>query len=241
MRIVGAVAAALGALLVARPAHAIGLCDPDGHFCVQVDATSAIACDLTRLGGLDPQTCRPEDQPVRERMRAASPQPFAALILRFDGWQVFLVVVRHPALPEIAESDLDAHAREVNAKMDTRQKADVVATPRLSRSHDVQTIRFDRQWSYEAQRLEEIDIEVRASDAAYIVSARGPVGPQLPAFAENVMSTLDAVPARRTNGPGEALTWLLRALLAAGAIAIAVVWLGRRKNRGVGAQDLWPR
>jgi hypothetical protein len=55
------------------------------------------------------------------------------------------------------------------------------------------------------------------------------------------MSTLDAVPARRTNGPGEALTWLLRALLAAGAIAIAVVWLGRRKNRGVGAQDLWPR
>jgi hypothetical protein len=241
MRIVVAAALALMATLVATPAHAAGLCDPDGHFCVQVDTTSALACDLMRLGGLDAQTCRSEDLEVRDRVRAKSPRPFAALLLRFDGWQVFLVLVRHPALPEIAEADLDAHAREVNAKMDIAQKADVVATPRLSRSHDVQTIRFDRKWSWEGQRLEEIDIEVRASDASYIVSARGPAVPQLSAFADSVMSTLDAVPASRTGGPGEALTWLLRAVLAAAAIAIAVVWLGRRKNRGVGAQDLWPR
>jgi hypothetical protein len=241
MRIAVALAFAVMTILVAAAAHADGLCDPDGHFCVQVDTTSAIACNLLRLGGLDAQTCRPEDLPVRERMRAANPHPFAARIFRFDGWQAFVVVVRHPALPELEEADLDAHAREVNAKMDKAQKADVVATPHLSRSHDVQTIRFARQWDYEGQRLEEIDVEVRASDAAYIVSARGPAGPQLSAFADSIMSTLDAVPASRTKGPGEALTWLLRAVLAAAAIAIAVVWLGRRKHRGAGAQDLWPR
>jgi hypothetical protein len=67
-----ALAVALGATLTlaAAPAQALGLCDPDGHFCLQLDATSAITCDLTRLGGLDHSTCAPQDVATRDQMRA---------------------------------------------------------------------------------------------------------------------------------------------------------------------------
>ena len=83
-------------------------------------------------------------------------------------------------------------------------------------------------------------MEVHASQGTYAVSFEGTAGQQLSTFADSAMATLDTVPASRTNGPGEALTWLLRACFAAAAIAIAMVWLGRRKGRGTHARDLWP-
>ena len=136
-------AAGLAATLVTMPALATGLCDPEGHFCVQVDTTGATSCDLTRPGGLDPQTCTREDLALRDQVRAAQWPIFGALVLRFDGWNVMVGVAKRPPTPEMSAAEVDTHARRVRAMAEASRKLDAFAPPRVSRIHDVQVIRLD--------------------------------------------------------------------------------------------------
>jgi hypothetical protein len=235
-------AAGLVATLAATPALATGLCDPDAHFCVQVDTTRAITCDLTRPGGLDPQTCMQEDLTLRDQVRAAQWPIFRALVLRFDGWHVLVGVAKRPPTPELSSADVDAHASRVRAMAEASRKLDVFAPPRMSRIRDVQVIRLDSVWTEGDDRVEEIAMEVHASQGVYAVSFQGPAGPELSAFADGVIGTLDTVPASRANRSSEAMKWLLGACGFAGAaIGYALVRLGQRKGRGIDARTLWPR
>jgi hypothetical protein len=233
--------AGVASILVATPAYATSLCDPDGHFCVQVDTTSAIACDLTTPGALDPRTCAREDLAIRDQVHAAQWPIFRALVLRFDDWNVVVGIAKHPAMPELSSTEIDAHAARVRAMAEAAHKLEAFAPPRTSRIHDVQVIRFDSVWNEGDHRVEEIDMEVHASQGEYMVSFEGPPGPRQAAIADSVIATLDTVPAVRTNGPGDALTWILRACVAAGVIAGILVWVSRRKGPSIDARTLWPR
>jgi hypothetical protein len=124
---------------------------------------------------------------------------------------------------------------------DASHKLDTFAPPRTSRVHDVQVIRFDSVWTEGDHRVEEIDMEVRASQGEYMVTFEGPPGPRQAAFADAVIATLDTVPVARTKGPAEALEWILRACVAAGVLAGILVWLSRRKGPSIDARTLWPR
>jgi len=238
-----ALAVALGSavVLVAQPALALGLCDPDGHFCIQVDATSATACDLTRPGGLDRHTCAAEDQAVRDRLRAGPVPPLRAFMLRFDSVFVLVAVSRLPAEPELADDELAARGSVIRANNERSVKFDAFAPPQASRIHDVQVIRFDSQWTLDGKAVEEVNYEVHARDAMYVVGFFGARGQPLAAFADSAIATVDALPASRPTGAGEALRWLLRGLFAAVVLAGAFLWLRRRKGNGMASADLWPR
>ena len=88
-------------------------------------------------------------------------------------------------------------------------------------------------------------MEVHASEGVYAVSFQGPAGPRMSAFADAVIGTLDAVPAGRGNGSGDAMRWWVyfcsAAGAAAGVMAVAMIRRGRRKGRAIDAQELWPR
>jgi hypothetical protein len=224
----------------AAPALALGLCDPRGHLCVQIDSASATVCDLTRLGGLDRRTCTAQDATLRDDLRTGKWPPFAAFVLRFDGGAMLVMASKQPARSELTEGELAAHAATIRAGVETTTKVDSFAPPRLERVHDVQVVRFDSQWTAKGQAMEELDAEVLANDAAYMVSFQGPAGQPLAALAESAMATLDALPASRGAGPGEAIKWGLRGLFAALVITAGMVWLGRRKS-GMASRDLWPR
>jgi hypothetical protein len=238
----GLVAIALGStlVLVAGPALALGLCDPKGHFCVQVDPASATVCDLTRLGGLDRRTCTAQDLALRDDLHGGKYPPFGAFVVRFESGAVLVMASKQPARSELTEGELAAHASTIRAGVESTTKVDAFAPPRLERVHDVQVVRFDSQWTAKGQAMEEVDAEVLASDAAYMVSVQGPAGPSLMVLANNVIATLDALPASRAAGAGEALKWGLRGVFAALAITGVLVWLGRRKS-GMASHDLWPR
>jgi hypothetical protein len=240
-------AAALTATLIATPALATGLCDPDAHFCVQVDTTKAITCDLTRPGGLDPQTCTQEDATLRDQIRAAQWPIFRALVLRFDGWQAVVGVAKRPPTPELSNAEVDEHGKRVRAMAEARRKLDSFAPPRMWHVDDVQVIRLDSVWTEGDHRFEEIAMEVHASQGVYGVSVQGPARPELSALADAVIGTLDTVPAGRSRPSSGAMMWFVRACGFAGAalgyalVRLAFRRLGQRKRRGIDAQTLWPR
>jgi hypothetical protein len=232
-------------LAASRSAGATGVCDPLPlhHFCVQMDTTSATVCDLLHPGGLD-DACDPSDVNLRDAVRRRPIPPLRALLVRFDDATFYFEVTRHEEAPELDQKDLAAHAREVRETTDrTGPVAAAFAPPVLSRVGGVQIVRFDRQWFQGAAgRMEEVDVEVRARDAMYTMSFQGRAGPRLVAFADAALATIDARPRLAATGAGDALAWIVRGALAAGAIAVLLIWLGRRKGRGPGidARQLWP-
>jgi hypothetical protein len=93
--------------------------------------------------------------------------------------------------------------------------------------------------------LRNIAYEVRARDAAYLVTFDAPDAnaAQLTSAADGAMATLDALPAKRAGGAGDGLVWLLRVVVAA-AVLVGIGWLVGRlrgRRRAFDSQDLWPR
>jgi hypothetical protein len=235
-RIAAPAVASLTVLLLARPAFALGVCDPDGHLCLQLDATSAQACDLTHKGELDPATCTADDADLRDEMARGGMPPMRALRLRFDEWQVYVTVVKHPEAPELPQEALEAHAQHLRAEMEKASgPVDVFAPPVLSRVHEVEVARFEREWVDGAARLQEIDAEVFSRDAMYMVTFQGIASPHIGAFADRTMATLDALPVKSDVRSGEAVTWGVRGLIVAAVIAVGLRWRGRRGGTPAGA------
>jgi len=222
--------APLTVLLFASQALALGVCDPDGHFCLQLDATSARVCDVMQRGGLDSASCTAEDAELRDGMTRVGLPPMLALRLRFDEWQVYVTVVKHPAASELAQADLEGHAQQLRAAMEQASgPIEVFAPPVISRVHDVQVARYERQWVDGDDRLDEVDVEVFSRDALYMVSFQGIAGPHVAAFADSTIRTLDSLPARSSARSGEAVTWGVRGLIAAAVIAVGLRWMSRRR------------
>lgn len=242
-RRIAALGMALAMLSYDGTARADGVCDPAGHFCVHIDTTSASVCDLLRPGGLDPDTCSMQDVERRDRARAYSPRPLRALTVRFDDWWTLTSVRRTDAGGEIGADAVTTQGRLVRAAIEPQvDSIDDFAAPSVRRIHDVQTIWFDTLATRAGNRAEQIDVEVRAADATYDLTFYGPPGARLHAFAENALGTLDALPARASHGPGEAVTWMVRGLVVAAILALVGWWVGKRKKgRGMGARELWPR
>lgn len=233
---------ALATLSTAATARAEGICDTAGHFCIQLDTTSASVCDLLRPGELDPNTCSVQDAERRERARQETPRPLRALTVRFDDWWVFAFVRRIGAGGEIGPDAIAAQARIVRGAIEQQTTTvDDFATPSVRRIRDVQTIWFDTSVTRAGNHGEELDVEVRAADASYVVTFHGPAGARLHAFAESAMATLDALPAQSSQGPGEAITWIVRALVIAVVLAVVGWWVTRKKGRGIDSRELWPR
>ncbi len=229
---------------MAAPAGATGLCDPEGHFCMQLDTTSASVCDLLRVGGLDPDTCSVQDAVRREVLRRSPLPQIRAFTVRFEDFWVLVAVGRTPVTGEVSEADLPEQATRAREAMERIGGAAVEqrAPPVIERIHDVQDIRFDWRFTLEGAALEEIAEEVRSRDATYAVTFQGPEGARLRAFAQASLATIDTLPARSVNGAGEAMTWLVRGAFLAVVLAAGGVWLSRRKGRGgMDARDLWPR
>jgi hypothetical protein len=239
---VAAAAAALATLSTAATARAAGICDPAGHFCVQLDTTSASVCDLLRPGELDPATCSVQDAERRERARKDTPRPLRALTVRFDDWWVFAFVRRIDAGGEIGPDAIAVQARTVRGFIEQQATSvDDFAPPSVRRIHDVQTIWFDTSATQAGNHVEQIDVEVRAADSSYVVSFHGPPGARLHAFAESAMATLDALPAKSSQGAGEAITWIVRGVVIAAILAVVGWWITRKKGRGLDSRELWPR
>jgi hypothetical protein len=233
---------AIAFVLAARTASAEGLCDPAGHFCMQIDTTSARVCDLLQRGGLDPDRCSVNDEERRESLRRAGGTPIAARVVRFDDFWVIVAVGRLDATDELSAADADAYAKLARVRAAPYIGADaVLGSPALARVHDVQTVRFEAQDVEGVAGRALVFDEVRAQDATYLVSFEGPAGPRLAAFSDSALATLDALPARSSAGPGEGLKWIARSVIAAVGLAGLAVWLGRKRRRGLDAHDLWPR
>lgn len=232
----------LASVVGASPALAEGVCDPDGHFCVQLDTTSASVCDLLRPGGLDPDQCSVVDAQRREALRKASLRTVRALMIRFDDFWVDAVVTKEPPLGERTQAEVEARAKEARERLSREANVDVsVDGTSVQRVRDVQVVRYLTRAPSEAGLAVVVD-DVYAADATYHVMLRGPEGARLGAFADAVTASIDAVPGRRAGGAGEAVTWLVRGLLVAVVLAAAGIALGRRKGRrGIAAGDLWPR
>jgi hypothetical protein len=261
-----AVAAAAAALVIAfaTTARAMGVCDPDGHFCMVVDATSARVCDVARPGKLDPATCDAGDESLRALTRRAelaergAVRMIAGLVIRFGDWRVLVCVTRRDAEPEIADDAgvaAFAHAAMDAANARARPSGWLLepsAPPALGRLHGVQVARLELRGESAGVdgvvRFSDILYEVRAETAVYDVSfsAREPLEggdpARLPAFAESTMATLDAIPMRRASA-ADAVTWIVRLALAGGGLAVLGLVGGRvlrRRRGGLTARDLWP-
>ena len=230
-------------LSLARPAAATGVCDPDGHFCIQIDATSAHVCDVLATRGLDRSECEPSDIELRETLRREQPAPVRALVIRFEDEHVFVEIDKHPPTPELQEAQLEEHARWMRSNLEARQHLDAFAPLRMARVHGVQTLRFDSQTTEGDEKLETIGVEVRAQPATYTVLFQGKREGRLVALADGAMTTIDALPMGSPSGAGDAVTWLLRGLAVAAVVVGIAWWVGRRRGRrlGIDARDLWPR
>lgn len=254
------VVALLGAVLATRSASATALCDPAGHFCIQVDTTSATACTPLRPGGWTPATCQASDGDARKYAKALDERTHGAvrmvdaLVARFDDMTTKVVLYRQAAQHE---ADGDAGAREAMKLWTGHLEharpagwlAEEVQPPTLSRVNGVQVARLETRLSSAgiggAIFSRDLAYEVRTRDAAYLVTfeAEDVNAARLSAMADGAMATLDAVPVESAKGAGEALVWLLRVVLAA-VVLVGLAWLvGRRKGRrgGLDSRDLWPR
>ncbi len=234
---------ALGVALVARPALAEGIFDPEGHFGFQIDTTSANVCNVREPGRLDPANCTQEDDAVRGKVRAHPPLPLRAVVVHYDDGAVLVSVARYEAQAELSPSGLQAHDRDIHARLAGAGMAlDESMPPTLRRFHDVQVARFGGRWVSGGVALASVVEEVRARDATYWVYFESGAGRDLATYADAALSTLDALPATSGHGAGEALMWLVRGVMS--AVGLAVGFLVVRRLRGGGgmdSRDLWPR
>jgi uncharacterized membrane protein len=118
---------------------------------------------------------------------------------------------------------------------------DTFAPATLSRVRDVQVVRLGSEWVVDGTRHQAVFVEVRAQDASYWVYFEGLAGQDVAGFADAALATLDALPASSSRGPGEALTWLVRGLIAAVVLAVVGIWAGHRRHRDREPRHLWPR
>ena len=252
--------AVVAAVLAARTASAASLCDPAGHFCLQIDTTSATVCRPLQPGGLNPESCSAADGEMRRSARKMDETTHGAiravdgLVLRFDDLAVSVLLIRRAAEPEAGG---DAGAREamtVWTQWFARSRpagwlVEEVQPPTLQRINTVQVGRLEMRLSSAgiggAVVLRNVTYEVRARDAAYLVSfdAAEPEAERLSAVAAASMATLDTIPVKSPTNAGDALTWLVRGAVAA-VVLVGVGWLvGRRRGRrpAIDSRDLWPR
>ena len=250
----------LPALLATRSVSAASLCDPAGHFCLQVDTTSAIVCRPLQPGGLTPESCvasdgetrkiaRRMDEVTRGGMRAVD-----ALIARFDDLSLSVLLIRRAAEPEVggdagAREAMRAWTRMFAASGPAGWLVEDVRPPTLLRINNIQVARGEMRLSSAgiggAVVIRDVAYEVRTRDAAYVVTFDAPdaEAERLSAVAAASMNTVDTLPVKSPANAGDALTWLLRGLVAAAAL-VGLGWLvGRRKGRrpGIDSRDLWPR
>jgi hypothetical protein len=242
-------------------AGATGLCDPGGHFCLHLDATSARVCTPLALETLDVAACDPGDGAIRDAARRMAVTTKGALrtvalaIVHADETTTVVMVMRRPAEPEVTG---DAGAQEALARYRSAFASaahagwlvEDVAPPGLDRIHGVQVARIESRMSTAgiggAIVARSVVYEVRAHDAAYLVAFDGDErdAAHVVAMADATMASLDTLPARTASGgPADALVWLLRALVAAVVLAAGFVLWGRRKGarRAMDPRDLWPR
>ncbi|HEY8091506.1 MAG TPA: hypothetical protein VIF09_26760 [Polyangiaceae bacterium] len=252
--------ALLASVMWGGKAGATGLCDPGGHFCLHLDAASARVCTPLALETLDVGGCDPGDGAVRDAARRMAVTTKGALravalaIVHADETTSVVMVMRRPAEPEVTG---DGGAQEAVARYRSAFASaahagwlvEDVAPPRLDRIRGVQVARIESRMSTAgiggAVVARSVIYEVRARDAAYLVAFDGDErdAAHLVAMADATMASLDAVPAHTTSGgPGDALVWLLRALVTAVVLAAGFVLWGRRKGgrRPIEPRDLWP-
>lgn len=232
--------------LTAGSAAATGLCDTAGHFCLQVDTTTATVCTPLRPGGLTRANCDTSDVEMRKAAKQMDEQTHGArrvvdvLVVRFEDWTARIMLVRRDAEPEVADGGAREALQPFTHGFERAGKAgwlvEEVAPPTLSRINGVQVARLEERLSSAGIGGTMIDrsvaYEVRTRDAAYVVifDAAEADARRLNAMAETAMSTLDALPMQSGAGPAEALTWLLRGLVAA-VVLIGVGWLVGRLRR----------
>jgi hypothetical protein len=260
MRPLVALVLALLASLTTRAASAMPLCDPAGRFCIQVDTTSAIVCTPLRPGGLTTATCVAADADARKLARRVDDAMHGAmrlvdsLVVRFDDWTVTVTLARRPAEPEVsgdggAREATSAWTRLLEGARPAGWLAEEVAPPTLSRINGVQVARSETRMSSAgiggAVTTRNITYDVRARDVDYLVmfDTDEREAARLTSMANTSLATLDALPVKSATGPGDALVWLLRGVVAA-LVLVGLAWLvGRRKGRrgGMDSRDLWPR
>jgi hypothetical protein len=260
MRPLVVVLVALVAVLATRAASATGLCDPAGHFCIQVDTTSATVCRPLRPGGLNPSDCGASDGEVRKlakRLAEATngaTRAVDALVARFDDLTATVVLSRRAAEPETGG---DAGAREALSGWTSLFAfarpagwlVEDVQPPTLSRVNGVQVARLETRLSSAgiggAMITRDIAFDVRTRDAAYLVTfdAAEADAARLSSVADAAMATLDALPVKSTTASGEGLVWLVRGVVAA-LVLLGLAWLlgrlGRRRG-AAGGRGVWPR
>ena len=243
-----AFALALAALLATRSAWATGLCDPAGHFCVQIDTTSATVCTPLRPGGLTPATCAASDGDLRKTAKSMDEATRGAvhavdgLVVRYDDLTMTVLLVRRAAEPEAggdagAREATSAWTRLLASARPSGWLAEEVQSPTLSRVNGVQVARLETRLSSAgiggAVVTRDLAYEVRTRDAAYLVTfdANDADAARLSSVADASMATLDALPVKSATSAGEGLLWLLRGVAAA-AVLVGLAWLlGRRRGR----------
>lgn len=235
-------AAILVVMLAVRPALAEGICDPEGHFCFQIDTTSAHVCNVREPGKLDPANCTQDDDAVRDKVRAHPPLPLRAVVIHSDDDAVLVSVARYEAHPELPPSGLQGHDRDIHARLAGAGMAlDESMPPTMRRVHDVQVARFGGRWVSDGVPLASVVEEVRARDATYWVYFESAAGKDLATYADGALSTLDALPGSSGHGAGEALMWLVRVVMSAVGLAVGFLVVRRLRGRGgMDARDLWP-
>ncbi len=261
MRLVASVllAAAVVLLSTAR-ADAAGLCDTRGHFCIQLDTTSARVCTPMLPGALKGSGCEDGDHQVLEmannieKLAHGSMHVVDALVAKFDDWSATILLTRREAEPEMAG---DAGARDSMAPWrliygqshTDGWQVDAIRPPTLSRIHGVQVARLESRLSQTGAdgsvAGRNIAFDVRTRNAAYLVTfdTVDAHAQQLAALADGAIATLDALPVKAAGDASDALAWLARAVMAAVVlVALGYLW-GRRKGarRSIDARDLWPR
>jgi hypothetical protein len=247
MRLVPVLVSAALVTLAARSAAATPLCDTAGHFCLQVDTTTATVCQPLRPGGLTVAKCLASDGDTRKLAKQVDEHTHGAvrmvdtLVVRFEEWTAHVTLFRRDAAPEVP----DGAAREalqpfVQGYAHAAKEGWLVeetAPPTLSRVNGVQVARLEERLSSAgvdgAILGHSVAFEVRTRDAAYVVKfdALETDAQRLVVLADATLATLDAVPVHSGAGPAEGLTWLLRGLVAA-VILVGLGWVVGRVRRG---------
>jgi len=235
-------AVTLVVMLASRPALAEGICDPEGHFCFQIDTTSAHVCNVREPGRLDPANCTQQDDAVRDKVRAHPPLPLRAVVIHYDEGDVLVSVARYEAHSELPPTDLHGHDRDIHSRLaGAGMSLDESMPPTMRRIHDVQVARFGGRWVSGGAALASVVEEVRARDATYWVYFESGAGKDLATYADDALNSLDALPATSGHGAGEALMWLVRAVMSAVGLAVGFLLVKRLRGRGgMDARDLWP-
>jgi hypothetical protein len=251
---------ATAAFLVAARADAAGLCDPQGHLCLQLDTTSARVCTPLAPGGPGSAHCEPEDAETRdvarqiETMTHGTMKAVGLSVVRFDDWYTIVTLVRRAPEPEVggdggAREAMAIFARYFASSRPAGWKVEETQAPSLERVHDVQVARLEQRESGTGARgnvwaTRTVAFDVRTRDAAYVVTfdASDADASRLERFADAAMATLDGLPVESAGNASDAIAWLVRGGVAALVlVGLGYLW-GRRKGarRGIASRDLWP-